>query len=313
MTKYLQSVHELVEELARYDKKEVHKWVEKYLFHGFTGPLLGFNMNQSKSTFITQLADQSGDNTPLKKNLEKAVANCYNKIFDYEGLSLHKGINKEKIEIMIELFVIVGRVEINDMFERLKKDALSEKYKGIDVGRGTRADLHTFLLKSLFALEKNKDIHSLTQIIDRDIHYSKYSLECFEISYSSVGQKISGIKYIPILVNQIEGANRDVVGTLKDYIKILEKEDLSCFNETPEEKLTNGEIKKFSYMLNILNKHMNKYDLENENMDKYKLKISEDGLMIQNIENQKTRFIPMKNKLTGEIRSSLKYIPNQMP
>ncbi len=307
MTKYLQSAHELVEELANWDKEEVYDWVEKYLFHGYTAPLIGFNMIQSKSSFLTQLADQSGVNTPLKKNLEKAVANCYNKLFDDKKL-----IHKEKIDIAIELFVIVGRVEINDMFGRLKKDALSEKYKGIKTPFGTHADLHTYLLKGLFGLENNKKRHSLTEIIDRDIHNLKYSLECFNALYSSVGQKISGIRYIPVLVSQIKGKDRNVVGEIKDYIKILEKADLSCFNESPKEKLTDGEIKNFSYMLNILNGYMNKYDLKNKERDRYKLEISNEGLMIHNIKDQKTRFIAMKNKLTEEIRNSLKYIPNQI-
>jgi len=309
MTKYKTTPNEFFEKITKWDEKKVCEWVYQFLFNGYTSPYAGLGKFQTEVSFLIHLDKESRDrnNTSLRKNLEKAVVNCYTKFSDNKKIVL-----KEKRRIAMTLFELIGGMEINDSFERLKEDASNEKYKGIDAGEGPHVDLHTYLLKGLFGLENNKKRHSLTEIIDRDIRNPKYSLECFYALYDSVGQKISGIKYVPILISQIEGTDRDVVGELKDYIEILEKEDLSCFNDSPEKKLTDGEIKNFSYMLNILNRYMNKYDLKNKERDRYKLEISNDGLMIHNIKNQKTRFIPMKNKLTEEIRSSLKYIPNQI-
>jgi len=299
MTKYKTTPNEFFEKITKWDEKKVCEWVYQFLFNGYTSPYAGLGKFQTEVSFLIHLDKESRDrnNTSLRKNLEKAVVNCYTKFSDNKKIVL-----KEKRRIAMTLFELIGGMEINDSFERLKEDASNEKYKGIDAGEGPHVDLHTYLLKGLFGLENNKKRHSLTEIIDRDIRNPKYSLECFYALYDSVGQKISGIKYVPILISQIEGTDRDVVGELKDYIEILEKADLSCFNRTPEEKLTNKEIKTFSYMLNILNK----------NIEGYNLQINKDSLTIHNIKNQKTRFIPMKNKLTEEIRSSLKYIPNQI-
>ncbi|MBU4284515.1 MAG: hypothetical protein KJ968_05380 [Nanoarchaeota archaeon] len=294
MTKYKTTPNEFFEEITKWDEKKVCEWVYQFLFNGYTSPYIGLGKLQTEVSFLIQLTEENRDNASFRENLEKAVVNCYTKFSDNKKIVL-----KEKRRIAMTLFELIGEMEINDSFERLKEDASNEKYKGIDAGEGPHVDLHTFLLKGLFGLEKNKERHSLTQIIDRDIHDLKYSLECFNALYSSVGQKISGIEYMPILVNQIEGANRDVERTLKKYIETLEKSDFSCFNRTPEEKLTNGEIKKFSYMLNILNEHIEGYNIQ----------IGNDGLMIHNTENQKITVITITHKLTEEIRSSLNYIP----
>ncbi|MBU4492999.1 MAG: hypothetical protein KKA61_01390, partial [Nanoarchaeota archaeon] len=292
--KYKTTPNEFFEEITKWDEKKVCEWVYQFLFNGYTSPYAGLGKLQTEVSFLIQLTEENRDNASFRENLEKAVVNCYTKFSDNKKIVL-----KEKRRIAMTLFELIGEMEINDSFERLKEDASNEKYKGIDAGEGPHVDLHTFLLKGLFGLEKNKEIHSLTQIIDRDIHDLKYSLECFSALYSSAGQEISGIEYMPILVNQIDGANRDVVGDLREYIEILEKADFSCFHEIPKKSLNNEEIKKFSCMLNILNEHIEGYNIQ----------IGNDGLMIHNTENQKITVITITHKLTEEIRSSLNYIP----
>src|SRR3989338_1742627 len=290
------SIDDFVREIKEWDQDKVYTWVKDFLFKDCTAPLaLAFPIS-SKTDFFIDIYGRNKNHGQSKGNLEKAVVKCYDDFSKNEALDL-SGISG----IGTELFQIIGKMELNELSNRLKQDAVDEKYKSIPTTNLPKeiSDLHSYLLNALSGL-KPKDIEGLTQLIERDIHDTRYSPECFVLAYKLTCDITSGLKYMPILVGQIQEIRSAVKSIIIHYIQALEKADLSPLQQQPSENLSSDELGAYSRMLDRLNRHV----------EGYALQISNSDLSIYNKDANTTKVIPLTDKTALLIRASLKYMTN---
>lgn len=199
--------------LERSDKPYLKKWIQDCLLHNHTAPLARSTMLMPPSQLIIMIYNTSNDYVEFKPVIKSCIEEIYN---DFSSNNLFNNS-------FFELMIIIGNLNVSNLFPTLLRDARLGLYKNIEIENYPKIiDFHTVLLKALFALsiDNNKKVMtSLKRIILRDISNKKYMLECFNALYLMPGGINLANKNISLLLSQDD--ERDFIGAIQDYFMTL--------------------------------------------------------------------------------------------
>jgi hypothetical protein len=216
MTKYYNSLDAFSNYLGDSSHETLQKWMEDYIFKGYTAPFITISSEQSRSSFVDQIYNL----IPYKSrhNLLLAIIRIYKTIPSDYFIS----------EGFINLLKCIVQLNISELLPELIKLAFNGGLKNKSFeGMSNSIDTHTYLLKSIFGMSHEKEeLHFVARIALRDINDPKYTLECFYFLMQSAGYYEKCYKFIPNLLTNISSQDRDYEGAIEDYLKLIDDDEI---------------------------------------------------------------------------------------